>query len=112
MDEETEGRGFVMLNLLANGLIAFLLNISNFITTKKTSALTITIAGNVKHVATIVASVIIFKNPISLLNGFGSFMAFIGAGWYSFHDYNERKERAERLKSTPPMPAKVEEEKV
>lgn len=96
-NENTKDRAFVVGCLLLNSIIAFSLNMSNFITTKKTSALTITIAGNVKHVATIAASVIVFKNPISLLNAIGSFMAFAGAGWYSMLDYKEKKLKIERI---------------
>lgn len=77
--------------LLLNGFIAFLLNITNFITTKKTSALTVTVAGNVKHIVTIIASVIVFQNPISSLNAFGSVIAILGAMFYSWNDYIEKE---------------------
>lgn len=77
--------------LLLNGVIAFLLNITNFITTKKTSALTVTVAGNVKHIITIITSVIIFQNPISPLNAIGSIIAILGAMLYSWNDYMEKE---------------------
>lgn len=62
--------------------MAFLLNFSNFMLTKKTSALSVTVAGNVKHVVTILLSVAIFRNQISLLNGIGSAVAVMGAAFY------------------------------
>eukprot|EP01120_Amphizonella_sp_Union-15-10_P001334 TRINITY_DN113_c0_g2_i1.p1 TRINITY_DN113_c0_g2~~TRINITY_DN113_c0_g2_i1.p1 ORF type:complete len:339 (-),score=46.89 TRINITY_DN113_c0_g2_i1:29-1045(-) len=71
-------------SLLLNGFLAFLLNFCNFVTTKKTSALTVTIAGNVKHVATIILSVMVFKNPISNLNAIGTVITVIGAAVYSY----------------------------
>eukprot|EP01130_Rhizamoeba_saxonica_P011181 TRINITY_DN462_c0_g1_i1.p1 TRINITY_DN462_c0_g1~~TRINITY_DN462_c0_g1_i1.p1 ORF type:complete len:299 (+),score=31.28 TRINITY_DN462_c0_g1_i1:253-1149(+) len=61
-----------MLCLLAmNGIMAFSLNVSNFITTKKTSALTVTVAGNVKHATTIVFSILTFKNEVGMWNIIG-----------------------------------------
>lgn len=67
-----------------NGLMAFLLNWCNFMTTKMTSALTVTVAGNVKHITTIAFSIVIFNNPISLMNAAGTFITVIGAGYYSW----------------------------
>jgi drug/metabolite transporter (DMT)-like permease len=78
------------LLLLANGAMAFLLNYTNFMTTKKTSALTVTVAGNVKHMCTILFSVMMFKNPISLLNGAGTLVTLVGAVIYSMLEYNEK----------------------
>lgn len=75
------------LILLANGVLAFMLNLANFMTTKKTSALTVTVGGNVKHVVTIVISVIIFQNSISAVNGLGIALAAVGAAAYSYVEY-------------------------
>jgi drug/metabolite transporter (DMT)-like permease len=57
------GMLFFALSLTLNGSLAFFLNYTNFMTTKKTSALTVTVAGNVKHMATIIVSVMLFRNP-------------------------------------------------
>lgn len=84
------------LLLLANGAMAFLLNYTNFMTTKKTSALTVTVAGNVKHMCTILFSVMMFKNPISLLNGAGTIITLVGAVIYSFLEYNEKARQKAR----------------
>jgi drug/metabolite transporter (DMT)-like permease len=75
------------LALAANGAMAFLLNYSNFMTTKKTSALTVTVAGNVKHILTIVLSIVVFQNPISFMNGLGTVITLVGAILYSGYDY-------------------------
>ncbi len=51
--------------------VAFLLNLSNFFANKYTGPLTITVGGNLKQVVTIVLSIIIFRNPVSLLSAAG-----------------------------------------
>lgn len=70
-----------------NAFAAFFLNVCNFFFTKLTSALTVTIVGNVKHVATIILSIVIFRNPVSLLNALGILITVAGAAAYSFVDY-------------------------
>ena len=91
MLDEWKGNGdpFSYFVLLVSGFMAFALNISNFETTKKTSALTVTVAGNVKHILTIVLSIVIFKNPISSTNFLGSVVAIGGAAWYSKETYSK-----------------------
>jgi uncharacterized membrane protein len=68
--------------LLLNGVIAFALNIVSFTANKKTSALTMTVAGNVKQVLSIVLSVIIFDYAITSTNSFGIILTLIGGAWY------------------------------
>lgn len=58
----------IIIPLLVNGVMAFALNFTNFVTTKKTSALTVTVSGNVKHIVTIILSMIIFDYQITMLN--------------------------------------------
>jgi len=79
--------GPFMSFLVTNGVAAFALNFSNFMTNKLTSPLSITVAGNVKHVVTILISVWYFKNPISNLNAIGTFITIIGAALYSYLDF-------------------------
>eukprot|EP00009_Paramoeba_aestuarina_P008359 CAMPEP_0201508504 /NCGR_PEP_ID=MMETSP0161_2-20130828/1857_1 /ASSEMBLY_ACC=CAM_ASM_000251 /TAXON_ID=180227 /ORGANISM="Neoparamoeba aestuarina, Strain SoJaBio B1-5/56/2" /LENGTH=185 /DNA_ID=CAMNT_0047903197 /DNA_START=473 /DNA_END=1030 /DNA_ORIENTATION=- len=74
--------------LSANGFVAFMLNVANFNFINHTSALTVTICGNVKCVLTIMISVLIFQNPISLLNFMGTLLTVIGAAIYSYLAYN------------------------
>lgn len=68
--------------LFLNGVIAFALNIVSFTANKKTSALTMTVAGNVKQVLSIVLSVIIFDYAITSTNSFGIILTLIGGAWY------------------------------
>eukprot|EP00727_Mastigamoeba_balamuthi_P007904 m51a1_g3734 hypothetical protein (362) ;mRNA; r:35048-36315 len=75
--------------LLLNGLAAFFLNVCNFFFTKLTSALTVTIVGNVKHVATIGLSIIMFKNPVTFYNAIGILTTIAGAACYSVVEYQD-----------------------
>lgn len=89
-DENTD-LVYVALVLALNGTMAFLLNYANFATTKKTSALTVTVGGNLKHVATIIFSVLIFQNPITALNAIGIVLATFGAAAYSYVEYADKQ---------------------
>jgi drug/metabolite transporter (DMT)-like permease len=75
--------------LLVNSIFAFLLNVSNFYTNQKTSALTVTVIGNIKHIVTIVLSIIIFGTPLTLLNITGTAITVIGAFIYSLVELNK-----------------------
>eukprot|EP01097_Dermamoeba_algensis_P006080 TRINITY_DN3834_c0_g1_i2.p1 TRINITY_DN3834_c0_g1~~TRINITY_DN3834_c0_g1_i2.p1 ORF type:complete len:249 (-),score=50.24 TRINITY_DN3834_c0_g1_i2:189-935(-) len=77
------------LVLLLSGCIAFLLNISTFYAIANTSPLTFTIAGNFKVILSIVFSVMIFKNEITLLNACGCAVALFGVAWYNQIKYEE-----------------------
>jgi uncharacterized membrane protein len=91
--------------LLINGLLAFALNIVSFTANKKTSALTMTVAGknddndkhpkgmnqnadhslclgNVKQVLSIILAVVIFDLNINVTNAFGIALTLIGGAWY------------------------------
>ena len=58
--------------LLCNGILAFAINYVSFSANKKTSALSMTVAGNVKQALSIILSVWIFKYIISMTNGLGN----------------------------------------
>eukprot|EP01105_Mastigella_eilhardi_P025019 TRINITY_DN6656_c0_g1_i1.p1 TRINITY_DN6656_c0_g1~~TRINITY_DN6656_c0_g1_i1.p1 ORF type:complete len:371 (-),score=120.54 TRINITY_DN6656_c0_g1_i1:70-1182(-) len=81
-------------NLFINGLMAFFLNITNFFFTKLTSALTVTIAGNVKHMCTIVLSILIFRNLVTFANALGITVTSAGAALYSYLEYLDKKWRS------------------
>jgi len=83
-----------LVRLALNGVLAFFLNYTNFMTTKKTSALTVTVAGNVKHMCTILFSVLMFRNPISIMNACGTIVTLIGAVLYSSLEYQAKQARA------------------
>ncbi|KAI9483453.1 MAG: triose-phosphate transporter family-domain-containing protein [Benjaminiella poitrasii] len=68
--------------LLMNGVIAFFLNVVSFTANKKTSALTMTVAGNVKQVLSIILAVIIFNLSITFMNLIGIMLTLAGGAWY------------------------------
>ena len=51
--------------VILSGLVAFFLNLCNFVVTKKTSAVTLQVLGNVKVVISIAVSLLIFGTPVS-----------------------------------------------
>ncbi|KAJ1956888.1 hypothetical protein EC988_001110, partial [Linderina pennispora] len=57
--------------LAANGAIAFVLNIASFTASKNTSALAMTVTGNVKVVLTVVLGCILFSVQLSYLSMLG-----------------------------------------
>ncbi|KAL1921181.1 uncharacterized protein VTP21DRAFT_10897 [Calcarisporiella thermophila] len=77
--------------LLANGAMAFFLNVVSFTANKKTSALTMTVAGNVKQVLTILLAVSIFADNISWLNGLGIALTLFGGAWYTSLELKEKQ---------------------
>jgi solute carrier family 35 protein E3 len=78
----------VCVLLFFSGFVAFLLNLSVFFAIQSTSALTFTVFGNLKVVIVIILSVLIFQNEITLLNGLGCLVAFVGICAYSYQEYN------------------------
>jgi drug/metabolite transporter (DMT)-like permease len=57
--------------LVANGTVAFLLNIASVMLIKHTSALTLTLAGVIKDILLVVLSLLIFKSPVTPLQFLG-----------------------------------------
>lgn len=83
-----ESSDFVMdraliIKLLLNGLIAFGLNVVSFTANKNTSALTMTVAANIKQVMTIILAILFFNLRVNLTNSFGIFLTLLGGAWYA-----------------------------
>ena len=66
-----------------NGLLAFLLNFVSFTANKKTGALTMTVAANIKQILTIITSVAFFKLQMGWMNVVGIFLTLLGGIWYA-----------------------------
>ncbi|KAI8922402.1 triose-phosphate transporter family-domain-containing protein [Powellomyces hirtus] len=79
------------LLLAVNGGLAFGLNVASFVANKRTGALTMCVAGNVKQVLSIVLSVIIFKLAITTTNAMGILITLTGGVWYTYVDYREKR---------------------
>ncbi|KAL8732635.1 MAG: hypothetical protein Q9166_002610 [cf. Caloplaca sp. 2 TL-2023] len=80
-DASTLGRSSVLI-LLVNGAIAFGLNVASFEANKRSGALTMTIAANVKQVLTIVLSVVLWNIPVGVMNACGIVLTIVGGAWY------------------------------
>ncbi|KAF2158032.1 TPT-domain-containing protein [Myriangium duriaei CBS 260.36] len=69
-------------NLLANAMVAFALNVSVVFLIGKTSSLVLTLSGVLKDVLLVVASMVIFRDPVSGLQFFGYSIALGGLLYY------------------------------
>ena len=69
--------------LIINGLIAFALNVISFTANKKTGALTMTVAANVKQILTILLAIVFWGLKVSVLNAFGIVVTLAGGAWYA-----------------------------
>jgi len=73
--------------MTVTGVSGFLINIATFLQIKFTTPLTNTISGTAKACTQTVLSVMIFKNPITFINGFGIFLVLLGSLLYSLVRY-------------------------
>ncbi|GAA6010769.1 hypothetical protein JCM11491_002937 [Sporobolomyces phaffii] len=81
--------------LMVNGAIAFGLNVVSFTANKKTSALTMTVAANVKQVLSIVLAVLIFNLALNPTNLLGIVLTLFGGAWYAKVELQEKQARAQ-----------------
>ncbi|CAA2955188.1 probable sugar phosphate/phosphate translocator At3g11320 [Olea europaea var. sylvestris] len=77
--------------LLFNSALAYFVNLTNFLVTKHTSALTLQVLGNAKGAVAVVISILIFRNPVSVTGMLGYSLTVIGVILYS-----EAKKRSRR----------------
>ncbi|MBA0734821.1 hypothetical protein Gogos_018712 [Gossypium gossypioides] len=73
----------VVYYLLFNSSLAYFVNLTNFLVTKHTSALTLQVLGNAKGAVAVVVSIIIFKNPVSLVGMLGYSLTVVGVLLYN-----------------------------
>ncbi|KMZ75621.1 putative sugar phosphate/phosphate translocator [Zostera marina] len=69
--------------LLFNSSLAYFVNLTNFLVTKHTSALTLQVLGNAKGAVAVVVSILLFRNPVSLVGMLGYSLTVIGVILYS-----------------------------
>lgn len=77
------------MTVLLNTLTAFVLNLAVVVLVQKSSGLVLTLAGIVKDIALIVASIFIFANPVTPIQVIGYTLALIGLNMYN--DYKTKK---------------------
>lgn len=73
---------FLVFGLMINAFLAFLMNWISFSANKETSALAMTVAGNVKQAVSVALSVILFGSKLRLLDSIGIIITLIGGAWY------------------------------
>ncbi|GMH26811.1 hypothetical protein Nepgr_028654 [Nepenthes gracilis] len=69
--------------LIFNSALAYFVNLTNFLVTKHTSALTLQVLGNAKGAVAVVISILIFRNPVSVTGMLGYSLTVIGVILYS-----------------------------
>lgn len=69
--------------LLFNSSLAYFVNLTNFLVTKHTSALTLQVLGNAKGAVAVVISILIFRNPVSVTGMLGYSLTVFGVILYS-----------------------------
>lgn len=86
--------------LFFNSFLAYFVNLTNFLVTKHTSALTLQVIGNAKGVVAVIASVICFRNPVTIYTALGYSITVGGVILYSHAKRNAKKMEALRKIST------------
>lgn len=74
---------WIVFLLLGNSTVAYLVNLTNFLVTKHTSALTLQVLGNAKSAVAAVVSVMIFRNPVNVMGMAGFGITIMGVVLYS-----------------------------
>jgi drug/metabolite transporter (DMT)-like permease len=69
--------------VVLSGIVAFFLNLCNFVVTKRTSAVTLQVLGNVKVVLSIGVSLLIFGNAVSSFSAAGCVITLAGVYAYN-----------------------------
>lgn len=82
------------VNMTITGIFGFVLNIAVFLQIKYTSPLTNNISGTLKACVQTLLAMLVYRNPISLMNGLGIFLVIFGSFWYSNIRYMEMKQNA------------------
>ncbi|GMH08152.1 hypothetical protein Nepgr_009992 [Nepenthes gracilis] len=73
---------FMWLLLLINSAMAYSANLSNFLVTKHTSALTLQVLGNAKGAVAVVISILLFRNPVTVMGICGYTITVLGVVAY------------------------------
>merc|ERR1719217_13612 len=78
------GTPWLIKNIIINGMYYYLYNDVAFITLNKVAPITHSIANTVKRIAIIVATCLVFRNPMSRIGVIGSSIAIAGTFLYSY----------------------------
>ncbi|KAK9824551.1 hypothetical protein WJX72_011263 [[Myrmecia] bisecta] len=70
--------------LLFNSMLAYFVNLTNFLVTRHTSALTLQVLGNAKGVLMVIISIALFHNEVSVIGMLGYAIAVFGVATYAY----------------------------
>lgn len=73
----------IVIFILISSAIAYCVNLTNFLVTKHTSALTMQVLGNAKGAVAVVVSILLFRNPVSVTGMIGYTLTVFGVVLYS-----------------------------
>jgi drug/metabolite transporter (DMT)-like permease len=73
----------ILFLLVVNSAMAYFVNLTNFLVTKHTSALTLQVLGNAKGAVAVVVSILLFRNPVSIVGMVGYSLTVFGVVLYS-----------------------------
>ncbi|KAJ9548137.1 hypothetical protein OSB04_020680 [Centaurea solstitialis] len=73
---------FMWVLLVVNSTMAYAANLTNFLVTKNTSALTLQVLGNAKGAVAVVISILLFRNPVTVVGIAGYSMTVMGVVAY------------------------------
>jgi hypothetical protein len=72
----------MLLLLFVNSTMAYFVNLTNFLVTKHTSALSLQVLGNGKGAVAVVVSDLLFRNPVSVVGMLGYSLSVFGVFRY------------------------------
>ncbi|KAI3883749.1 hypothetical protein MKX03_036242 [Papaver bracteatum] len=81
------------LLMFLGGTLAFFMVLTEYILVSATSAVTVTIAGVVKEVVTILVAVFYFHDKFTWLKGVGLFIIIFGVSLFNWYKYQKHQER-------------------
>jgi drug/metabolite transporter (DMT)-like permease len=81
--EKARGDPYIVFLLIGNSTVAYLVNLTNFLVTKHTSALTLQVLGNAKAAVAAAVSILIFRNPVTAMGMVGFAVTIMGVVLYS-----------------------------
>lgn len=86
---EEKGVFWTMILMTFPAVLAFIMTVCEFYLLTFIQLLTLSVAGVAKELLTIAASVIIFGDSLSVVNGVGLCITTLNILWYHYHRYSE-----------------------
>lgn len=98
---EERGVFWTLMLMTFPAVLAFIMTVCEFYLLTFIQLLTLSVAGVAKELLTIAASVIIFGDSLSLINGVGLFITTLNILWYHYHRYSENQDNEKNYTAVP-----------